>query len=492
MKYNTNITYFALTCYKTNFMKPVSILKYSLIFIISLSFYNCSKSESIPADVEINDFVWKGLNAYYLWQDQVADLSDTRFSSQNQLNNYLRNFDTPDNLFYSLLYNFGTTDKYSWIVSDYIALENSLQGINETNGMEFGLVRYDNDPTNLFGYVRYVLPGSDAATKGVTRGMLFNLVNGTQITINNYTSLLGAASYTITLANYNSGNPTATTTTIDLNKAQLQENPIAIVKTFTEGTNKIGYLLYNQFVSAYDGNLNAAIATLKTEGITDLIIDLRYNGGGSVRTATYLGQMVTGQYTGQLFSKEVWNSKVQAAFNPDNFLNNFTDQINNGVTNEAINSLNLNRVYFITTKSTASASELVMNSLAPYLDVFSVGTTTIGKHVGSITLYDSDNYARPGANPNHTWAMQPIVLEIQNKDGNNKPDGIVPNITLAEDYSNLGVLGDRTEPLLDRTITYILTGARFSSTFRGPQLEEVSNSKLLTPSQNNMYTELKK
>ena len=205
--------------------------------------------------------------------------------------------------------------------------------------------------------------------------------------------------------------------------------------------------------------------------------------------------MVTGQFTGQLFSKQVWNTKVQANVNPSNFENDFTNQLNNGILNEAINSLNLTRVYFITTGSTASASELVMNSLDPYVDVFSVGTITVGKVHGSVTIYDSDNYLKngPSFNQNHTWALQPLVLEIQNSESRNQPQGIPPTVNLPEDYEDLGVLGERSDPLLDRTIILIATGNRttISSTNTSIRLEEIGSSKTNKPALNTMYIDLK-
>ncbi len=469
------------------------IKKITLVLLLSLTLSNCTKSDLIPADLEITNFIWKGLNAYYLWQPDIADLSDTRFSSQLQLNDYLRGFAAPEELFYSLLNDYPRVDRFSWIVDDYIALENSLNGINLSNGMEFGLVRFTNNPFNVFGYVRYVLPGSDAALQGIERGMLFTSVDGVALNELNYQSLLfsNATSYTITLADYNGGNPVANSITYTLTKSQIQENPITLASTLEEGGQKIGYLLYNQFLSSYNGQLNAAFANFKAEGIADLIIDLRYNPGGSVQTATYLGSMVTGQFNGQLFSKEVWNNKVQANLNPSNFINNFTDQIDTQSLLESINSLNLTRVYFIVSGSTASASELLINSLSSYIEVKLVGTTTVGKHVGSVTLYDSPNYTKAGVNPNHTWAMQPIVLEIQNKDGENKPEGFTPEVFLAEDYENLGILGDRTEPLLARTLSYITTGNKFANTNKALYIREVSNTKLHTPIKNNMYVQLR-
>jgi C-terminal processing protease CtpA/Prc len=348
-----------------------------------------------------------------------------------------------------------------------------------------------------------VIPGSDAEAQNIERGMLFSEVDGVQLTESNYRDLLfdDSTNYSITLADFNSGNPLSNSTIISLTKTQLQENPVAIVKTIQEGSNTIGYLLYNQFSSSFDSNLNAAFATFQSENITDLIIDLRYNGGGSINTATYLGAMVTGQFNGQLYSKEQWNTKIQELLDASIFENNFTneivkrDQNQNIILQEPINSLNLNRVYFITTGSSASASELVMNSLSSYINVSSVGKKTVGKVQGSVTLYDSDNYTRTGENlaPNHNWALQPLVLEIKNKDNFNEPDGITPTVELSEDFGNLGELGERSDPLLDRTIVLIATGNRslYPKSNDFSELKQISNSKENYPSGNNMFIELK-
>ncbi|MCH3885242.1 S41 family peptidase [Tenacibaculum aquimarinum] len=465
-----------------------------ILFIALSTLISCSKNENIPTDIEVQTFVWKGLNAYYLWQGEIPDLSDRRFSADQQLYSYLQGFSNPENLFESLLFERGVTDKFSWIVDDYIALENSFEGTTETSGMEFGLRTFENDATKVYGYVRYVVPGTDAENKGVTRGMIFTQVNGTALTQANYRSLLfsSSTSYTIQLADFNSGNPTENGTEIALDKSQFTENSVHTSAIFNEGTNKIGYLMYNAFTPQFDDELNDVFANFKSELVTDLIIDLRYNGGGSVRTATYLASMITGQFNGDVFSKQRWNSKVEEATDPSNFINNFTNQIDNGIVNQQINSLNLENIYFITTGSSASASELVINGLVPHINVKQVGTKTFGKYVGSITLYDSPNFNKTDVNPNHNWAMQPIVLEIVNKDGNNDKDGIEPTVEFPEDYGNLGVLGDRNEPLLDRTITLITTGARGVFTPRNTYFgEEISNSKLHTPTSNNMYVELK-
>ncbi len=462
---------------------------YLLLLILTIT--SCTKIKVTPSqNLEVNNFIWKGLNSFYLWQNNVTDLADNRFLNSDSYQHFLNSEQNASQFFENLLYQRNVIDKWSWIVEDYIALENSFQGTSLHNGIEFGLLLEKGSTTDVFGYVRYVLPNTDASTKNVKRGMLFNAINGTKLTINNYRTLLFSSNvdYIINLADYNNGNPITNGTSIALTKSEYTENPVFITKTINSGNKKIGYLMYNSFTTNFDDELNAAFLSLKNEGITDLIIDLRYNGGGSVRTAVYLASMITGQFTGELFAKKQWNDKINSV----NLEEKFTNQIDNGVVQENINSLSLDRIYFITTNNSASASELVINGLNPYIDVKTVGTKTHGKYVGSITLYDSPNlYNKENINPNHTWAMQPIVLEIKNKLGDKSIEGFIPDVELSEDYNNLGVLGEHSDPLLNRTITYITTGAKGKHDFRKSQFKEFYNSKLAQPTSNNMYIDYK-
>lgn len=461
-----------------------------LVFLVS-----CDKKElHFESNAEVNHFIWRGLNSFYFWQEQVTNLSDVRFPSNSEYNAFLNSENDNNSFFDNLLYQKEVVDKWSWIVEDYVDLENSLKAISMHNGMEFGLVYEKNSTTDIFGYVRYVLPNTDAASKNIERGMVFKEINGTPLTVTNYIDLLFSnSSYTIHLADYNNGNPITNGNTIALTKNQHQENPVFKSNVINQGAKKIGYLMYNSFTTSFDDELNTAILNLKTQGITDLILDLRYNSGGSVRSAIYVSSMITGQFTGQLFAKKYWNSKFQSRFDSQDLVDHFTDKINNGIVQEPINSLHLNEVYIITTRSSASASELVINCLKPYIDVKTIGTKTTGKYVGSITLYDSpDLYNKTGINPNHNWAMQPITVEYKNKLDINDKDGFDPDILFAEEYNNLGVLGELSDPLLQRTITYITTGAKGK-----PQkqnifpLNEFSSSRMALPTRDNMYAEIK-
>lgn len=470
--------------------------QFFVLILLLLSLTNCTKKDKISTELEIQNFVWKGLNAYYLWQDEVPDLQDTRFYSQIELNDYIST-KSPENLFESLLFQRGETDKWSWIVSDYIALEQLFAGVRKSNGMQFGLVAIADDVEQIFGYVRYVIPNSEAANLGIQRGDIIYGINGQQLTRSNYKTLLSTESYTVNFGIFSQSNGNVTITANDLNitinKEVLNINPIQLVNTYQIDGHKIGYILYNQFVANYDELLNNAFLQLKNEGVTDLILDLRYNGGGSVQTAVNLSSMITGQFSNQLFAKERWNSKWQSyleAENPDYLINNFTNKLSDGTN---INSLNLNRITIITTNNSASASELVINGLKPYIDVYLVGTTTHGKYVGSVTLYDSDSYRRDDntLNKDHHYAMQPIVLEIVNKLGENEKNGFIPNDEIAENFNNLGVLGSPDEPLLEIAINHIIGLRKSFKNIKSKKLKNISNTHLNNPLYNNMYVDFK-
>jgi C-terminal processing protease CtpA/Prc len=444
----------------------------------------------VPSSLQVQDFVWKGMNLYYLWQAEVPDLDDDRFANQDELNDFLRDYPDPATLFNHLRVA-PAIDRFSAIFSDYTVLEGVLSGTTKNNGVDFGLRYKSGSTTDIFGWVRYILPNSDASGKDIHRGDIFYAVNGTPLTIDNYQTLLAADTYTLNLADYDNGNITPNGESVTLTKAVYSENPVLVNTVIEDGAHKIGYLMYNGFYPGYEGQLNDAFAQMLSQGITELVLDLRYNSGGSVETATRLASMITGQFTGQLFAKEQWNEKAQAYFesqNPGALINNFTNTIGNGA---AINSLNLSKVYVLTTKNTASASELVINGLAPYIDVIQIGDNTIGKNVGSTTLYDSADFGREGRSPNHRWAMQPIVLKIVNKDGfgDYQENGLAPDYTLLEDLDNLDVLGNTNEPLLSTAIGMITADGR--KVKHGPQRQfrDFQDVKSMNGLQNQMYVD---
>ncbi|PKW20131.1 S41 family peptidase [Flavobacterium lindanitolerans] len=434
-----------------------------LLFIGISSFFACQDDLDdieVPKELKINDFIWKGLNLYYYWQADVTDLSDSRFANQGELNAYLNGFSSPEDLFYSLLNNYPNTDRFSVIFSDYTVLEGVLSGNTANNGVDYQLLRKAEGSDEVFGWVRYIIPNSDASSKDIRRGDIFYAVNGTPLNVNNYRELLAGQNYTLNLADYDSGNITPNSRSVALTKTDLAENPILINKVLTYDTHKIGYLMYNGFYGEYDNNLNAVFGQFRAEGVTDLVLDLRYNSGGAVKSATYLASMITGQFNGQVFAKQQWNAKIEDYFNdndPEQLINRFS----NSIGGNAINSLNLTKVYILTSKSTASSSELVINGLKPYIEVVQIGDVTVGKNVGSVTLYDSPSFGKQGRSNRHKYAMQPICFKIVNSAGFGEyQNGISPPTPQPENLGDLGVLGEPTEPLLSMAISQITNAGR--------------------------------
>jgi len=426
-----------------------------LLITISTLFVSCFEdlddNIQTASDLDIENFIYRGLNYFYLYKADTPELANDNFANQGELNTFLNSFQTPESLFSFLK---SPQDRFSLLVANYNELENALNGVSLNNGMEFGLVYYPNNSSNVFGYVRYVLPGTDAESKNLERGMIFNSIDGQQLTDTNFSELLSLNSYEIGLATFDGTAITPTGEIITLVKQQYTENPILIAETLTVQGQKIGYLMYNAFTRDFDSQLNGVFAQFKADAITNLVIDLRYNGGGSVQTAIDLSSMITGQFYNQVFANEEWNTDRQAEYASPKL---FDNQI---FTGEAINSLNLTKTYVLTTKRSASASELVINGLNPYIDMTQVGDTTTGKYQASFLLYDAPapNFSKSQANPGHTYAMLPLVFKTSNAVGfTDYAEGLFPDIQLKEDYTNLGVLGDVNEPLLAAALNDILS-----------------------------------
>ncbi len=488
-------------------MRPLS----KLIFLLFLFFFTLQSCEDFddmatPSDLKVNDFVWKGLNLYYLWQADVPNLADNRFNSQKDLNTFLYGYASPEALFQDLLnkpkskFTEGQAiDRFSFIYSDYRELEGVLSGTTKNNGLDYKLYYKNATDNDVIGVVQYVLPNSNASNKDIRRGAIFYAVDGVQLfqdrsntKKNNFDSLLNyPETYTLNLADYDNGNFTPNNRSVTLTKTVLSENPVYINKVIESGNHKIGYLMYNGFYPNYETQLNDAFGELKSQGITDFVLDLRYNPGGSIATATRLASMITGQFTGQVFATEQWNTKLQAYFegnNRTNLTNLFNNKINSGAT---INSLNLTKIYVLTSKGTASASELVINGLKPYINVSQIGDVTTGKNVGSITLYDSPTFAKKDVNSSHRYAMQPLVLKIVNKEGfGDYTNGLAPNTVLKESIANLGILGDANESLLSTAISQIKGSGRKTPQNLTTAFESVIDNNSLSRLKSEMYVEL--
>ena len=407
---------------------------------------------------EINDFVWKGMNAAYLYKQEISDLYNNRFNDSEEYASYLNSYNSPENLFESLIYERDNIDKFSLIVDNYIELEQYLSGVSLSNGLNFGLVYLPNSTNEIFGYVRYVNNGSEADLANINRGDIFRSIDDIPLSIDNYSDLLSQEVYTVNFANYfNNNTEDVSDDTIELNdinielqKVPLIKNPVHHYSTLNYSGGKIGYLMYNQFVSNYDDYLKTIFSEFKSNSVDELILDLRYNPGGSINSAIVLASLITGQFENEIFNTEQWNNDIQNYWlnnNPEYLINRFMS---------FQSSLNLSRVFILTTRSSASASELIINCLKPYINVIQIGTTTYGKYQASVTLYDSENFSNQNVNRSHNYALQPLVLKTLNANGvTDYYNGISPDYEYEERAFDMGQVGDLNEPMLNFTFGII-------------------------------------
>ena len=194
------------------------------LLIVSVLYVSCFEDADDnlqPAStIDIQNFIYRGLNYFYLYKADTPELANDAFANQDELNSFLNNYETPETLFDYLL---SSQDRFSNLYSDYTLIENALSGITLSNGMEFGLVYYPDNSGNVFGYVRYVLPNTDAQSQGLVRGDIFTTIDGQQLNENNYNDLLAPNSYTIGLATYDGADFTLTGETALLNKTQYKQ-----------------------------------------------------------------------------------------------------------------------------------------------------------------------------------------------------------------------------------------------------------------------------
>ncbi|KAB5491980.1 S41 family peptidase [Flagellimonas hadalis] len=485
--------------------------KYFFLLGVALIFSACSNDDGIKngptpnpdpdADVTAQNFMWQAMNLWYFWQGEVADLADDRFSSDAEYTAFLESYTDPENFYYSICNKHsrivGTEaaiDRFSFGDDDYKELVSSLSGVSKSNGLEFNLMYKYANGNEIFGYVLYVLPDSNASGADIVRGEMFTRVNGVQLTDSNYINLLFGSNdtYTLGMAHIENGDFVNDSKEVTLTKVANQvENPILVAKTLDVNGTKVAYLMYNRFLSSFDEQLNQAFAQFKAEGATELVLDMRYNPGGNVNTSRLLASMIYGTHTDEVYIKQRWNDKVQAQLTNE-FL---TDYFANTTGTTSINTLNLSRVFVLATNDSASASELVMNGLAPHMEVIHIGETTRGKNEFSITLVDDpdntfvyNSNREDKINPNNSWGLQPLVGRNENAAGfSDYTSGLVPDIELAEDITNLGILGEMDEPLLARALLEISGGsAKMDFTVEMPA-EPFTSSRLQTPMRDNMY-----
>jgi len=437
-------------------MKAMKRIRYwlPLILLAALILAGCEK-KPVPEEEEeqpqataliqkINGFIKDAMTDVYLWYDKMPVI-DIRYETD------------PKVYFDKLLYD---EDKWSYITDDITAFEGSLQGVEKTYGYSLAFGRFvdgTGTPTgNYFAIVDYVYANTPAAQADFARGDLIIRLNGGNITAENYRDLLSGTSISVTKGILTSQG-IASGATVVLVAEELNLDPVLMYKVIELEGHKIGYLVYLQFITSYNStSLNLALQYFKDNQITDLVLDLRYNPGGYTAAAQYLTSSIAPQSVVDNSSTLVtyqWNDKYQAYW----VSNNRQDQLVVNFSPAVPVKLGLGKVHILTGNGTASASELTICGLEPYMDVITVGDTTYGKYTASFTIKPEDLYTNEADYTDFkNWGIQPIVIRYANSQGiTSFKDGFAPDFRVEDELLPAFPLGDLTEPLLKKAVEEI-------------------------------------
>ncbi|HSA05276.1 MAG TPA: S41 family peptidase [Tenuifilaceae bacterium] len=369
--------------------------KFKLLFltpIIGLALLSCEKEEDYK--VNVNNELYSLMNEYYLWYDQMPEVNPNDFASPVELMDALR---------------VNPPDKWS-----YVTTRTELEAYyNQGAYVGFGFGSGFNSDGELF--LSFVFKNSPLYAQGINRGWQIISINGQTPTPENYSSLIGPSEAGLSKT-FVFKSPEGTTHEHTFTKAAISMNTVLMDTVYTFDAKKVGYFVLESFISTTKDELTSVFADFKSKDITELIVDLRYNGGGQVSTSAYLANLIGGSVAfGNIYTKSYHNDKLSwknsyITFNTEN------------------NSLQLNKVTFITTQSSASASELLINGLKPFLNVTLVGEKTHGKPAGMYVFKFND--------PSIDWAFVPICFTMRN--ANNEGDffdGIPVNISAEDDIT---------------------------------------------------------
>ncbi len=357
----------------------------------------------------------------------------------------------------------GPYDRYSFLDRTGAQTNQLQNGISGDFGIQVTYVADQNNNTYL--YVLYADPNSPAGRAGVDRAWEITAINGNSNI--SYDGPTGANTSRVIDAVYNSSSttftflePDSTTKTVTLNTATYDTDPVLFDSVYSVNGTAVGYFVFYTFSSITDslGNpvqnttrtaLTNVFTRFKNAGVKDVIVDLRYNGGGDVGTSMFIDSaMAPAAATGQV----MYNITYNAAFSQNETSLGLPTQVNFG----GVGGLTLDHIFFITTRNTASASELTLNNLKPYLSVKVVGDTTYGKPVADL-VWPMIDYDSTG-NPKFLAYLYSVAEATSNAQGlGGYYTGIAPDEE-ANDYVNVPWGNAGFDDNLVHIFNYISTG----------------------------------
>jgi carboxyl-terminal processing protease len=411
-------------------------------------------SQVILRNLAINNWIWDVMSEVYYWKESMPK-DPAEVNLQRGYASFMATLFSPE-------------DEFSDYADHFDITETESSDIDSTMGFSFVIGEFYDMPGTYFVVVEFTYEGSGAGVAGLKRGDIILKINIEDITQNNLEVLFTGRSYEVTLGRYNATYHYISETSDKRTLTAIHFRPWPVLhagRLHTTGDKVVGYLAYGAFDSGDNGDFNHSIDyyldQMASQGVNVLILDLRYNRGGDLAAAQYLASCLAPQW-----ARDNHEILVNLEWNP--YLNNLFKAVQ-GENSDYLNikflnntgHLELESLYILTTGRTASASELLIAGLKPYLNAVTVGQKTYGKYYGLyIFLYE-------GEFKNATWAIAPVVNRYRNIQGEPGTPGGIPADIGAEESLLLGhPLGSTYDPTIALVLD-IINGSTKSGT--GPE-----------------------
>ena len=430
----------------------------------------------------VNTFAWNAMDTFYLWREEISGAMDR-----------WQNWEEPIRKVADIRYKDAAgrdIDRWTMLTDDYASLIGGVSGHTRTMGMDFQLYYVDSTHQQICAVVTYTYAGSPAAQAGLGRGDVILTLDGSSMTPDNYQRLvrerlLGGGTVRLGLSDGRS----VTVTAVDM-----YENPVHTVRILERPDGrKVGYLHYTSFTLDSCEELVDVLSDFVQAGINDLVLDLRYNGGGYLVTEEVLASMlapVSAVEAKSMSFQEIYGPRMPESMReePSCFETVFLFRIDGSLQVLSTDGANpdLPRLYVLVTGASASASECLIGCLRPYMDVIVVGARTSGKFCSGYLLeakswYDSvkgsleeGEYERALPYVDN-WGMYVMYARYADCNGVtiSMPDGIAPDVEVEDDPLDGFALGDPEETMLSVALRLIEGRTRSAETASGPHLTPV-------------------
>ena len=432
----------------------------AVVLTVALGLLGCvetnadNKDEApTPEIAKADRFAIDVLETYYLWNEEIeknlAKLDPDTCRMPMEVVKSIRYHEVGKEV-----------DKWTVLTDDLESFTNSVQGLGLTYGYDLQVGRISNREGEYFLVVSYVSNGGPAQKAGLKRCDVIITLDGKAITQNNIYEAFNSRTIELGVTKLDGDHIGEEVRTVGLRAVDMYEDPILVTKTLDVNGKKIGYLAYSGFDLKSSQSLRDVFLRFKSENVQELILDLRYNGGGYAFTENVLASMIAPRANvaaGDIFQTEVYNSILAQAWkeqgeDTNTYFSNIHELSSQNLRIDVSDAnLGIDKLYVIVTGGTASASEGLIVGLRPYMDVVLVGQQTYGKYCAGILLAPKDFYnSKYDYSLIKDWGMYVMISKFADRDGRNEsiPDGIPVDVRIDDDPFDGCQLGDENETML--------------------------------------------